>query len=299
MVRSELSSGHGLLSCAQRNAGLSQRIARRHDKILSLRRRIAALEPPSKSLCSETTPLPRSDTSLWRIGVADIDMALPRGQLSQDSVHEIVSSCHADTPAAFGYLLSLINRLQTVSGSAHRKTILLCQTAKMQHEFGPIYTHGLQTFGINPADIICVHAAKNSDALWTLEEGVRSGCLLAAVGEIENASFTETRRLSLASETTGTPTLLLRTHRDAGVSAAVTRWHVRAHRSGPTQLVPSAPNEARWHVELNRCRGGQPGTWRVEWHHETHRFSLVEDICTRSLDVADAQIRTHALRQAS
>lgn len=235
----------------------------------------------------------------WRSGVPNIDLVLPESGLSRRGVHEVSGASYADTIAASAYLLALLKRLADVSDTLSRAPVLWCQPAWAQREFGSIYGTGLRAFGFDPKRFLFVHATRNSDLLWALEEGARAGCLLAAIGEVDTVSFTQTRRLSLAAAVAGTPVLLLRSEHDRTASAAETRWRVRAEPRGSDPLVPDAPGNAHWQVELSRCRGGRPANWTVEWEHEAYRLRLVEDLCSRSPEMADAPLETPRLRLAS
>lgn len=221
----------------------------------------------------------------WQTGVAAIDAALPGQCLSRAGVHEISGASHGESVVASAYLAALLKQLCiTVGqspGQSQRRHILWCQTEGAAREFGLIHGAGLSAFGLDPAQILFVQTAKNTDLLWALEEGVRTATLCAVIGECDAVTFTHTRRLSLAAAAGNTPILLLRPYHDTGVSAADTRWRVQARPGGRDPFVSNAPGNLRWHVALTRCRGGMSGAWDVEWNHETHRLHLARQLCAR------------------
>lgn len=308
-MRVELPGQRDQLFRAGEHVSRSRQDSLHRAKILSLRRRIKSLEAhsqlPSPELRDESMHC--GGDSSWRIGLQEIDGALPDAGLSRHGVHEIFGASHADAVVALGYLLALLKRLQATplktseanSPSRSCSPVLFCQTAKMQREFGLLYTHGLRAFGFAFNDLMLARASKNDDVLWALEEGARSGSLRAVIGEVDGISFTQTRRLSLASALTGTPILLLRPHNDLAASAALSRWRVRALASGSDPFAPEAPHHARWQVELSRCRGGRAGKWCVEWDHETHSFAMAEKLRAGLSEAENPPGQSTQLRQAS
>lgn len=268
-------------------------------KIAGLRRLIAATERQATRKYVHPERKAGFPSSIWCSGVADIDTALPEGGLSRDGVHEFSGEQYADMPVAGAYLLALLRRLADLDKTPSSRYVLWCQTARAEREFGAPYGAGLREFGFDPQRFLFVSSAKNNDVLWALEEGARAGSLLAVIGEVDVISFTQTRRLSLAAAVAGTPVLLLRSDQDRAASAAETRWHVRAVPGVSDRFVSTVPGHARWQIVLNRCHGGRPGNWTVEWEHEAHRFHLVEDFCARSSEMAEAQIPKSHMRLAS
>lgn len=268
-------------------------------KITALRRLIAATERQATRNHVRSDEKIRFPSSVWCSGVADIDAALPEGGLSRDGVHEFSGEQYADMPVAAAYLLALLGRLANLEQVPSSRYVLWCQTVRAEREFGAPYGAGLREFGFDPKRFLFVSSAKNNDVLWALEEGARAGSLLAVVGEVDAVSFTQTRRLSLAAAAAGTPVLLLRSDQDRAASAAETRWRVQAAPGVSDRLVSTVPGHARWQIALNRCHGGRPGNWTVEWEHEAHRFRLVKDLCARSSEMAEAQIPESYMRLAS
>lgn len=274
----------------------------RATKIPALRQLITKLDARSGLAHPSDVATSRGPLSPWRVGIESMDLALPEGGLDRSGLHEVYGASHVNATASSGYLLALLKRLREaadVSAARHQRPVLFCQTIKTEHESGAIYGHGLQAFGLDPGNFLFARVTSNNDLLWAVEEGARSGCLSAVIGEIDTVSFTQSRRLSLSAALTGTPILLLRSHHGLMASAAVTRWCVRALPSSTCPLAPATPHHARWLVELKRCRGGRSGQWCVGWDHETHCFRLAEDISPRLPAVADTSITATFPQRAS
>lgn len=234
---------------------------------------------------------PENSSPRWGLDVSEVSNALPETGLGLASVHDVSGATHGDTAAATGYVLALLKRLADSLQSKPDKPVLWCQASPARTEFGTIHGHGLKAFGLDPGAFLFVQARHNRDVLWALEEGARTAGLLAVVGEVGTASFTESRRLTLAAAAGGTPVLLLRAHDDRMASAAETCWRVAAVPGAADPFVTNAPGNPRWRIELSRCRGGRPGAWTVEWNNETHRFHLAEKFFSRSSRMAGTPLR--------
>ena len=108
---------------------------------------------------------------------------------------------------------------------------------------------------------------------------LRERGLAAVIGEVTRLGLTASRRLQLAAEASGVPTLALRrwwtvAERDlTGLpTAAATRWRI-APQASPAPPVPGL-GRARWQVDLLRCRGGEPRSWILEACDATGRLAL-------------------------
>ena len=179
-----------------------------------------------------------------------IDSALPWGGLARAALHEVLT---AEAGAAAGFAAMVLAR----AGG----TVLWI--APEPDAWPP----GLARFGLLPAHLVLVRAARQQDALWAMEETLRCpavGAALLACGEID---LTAARRLQLAAEAGGVLGLLLRPDEDnAAPTAALTRWRIGAAASNSAS--PHALGDPAWNLELLRCRGGRPATWRATWHGE-------------------------------
>ena len=177
-----------------------------------------------------------------------IDSSLPWGGLARAALHEVLA---AEPGAAAAFAAMVLAR----AGG----TVLWI--APDPDAWPP----GLARFGLSPAQLVLVRAARQQDALWAMEETLRCpavGAALLACGEID---LTAARRLQLAAEAGGVVGLLLRPDEDnATPTAALTRWRIGATASDSTS--PHALGDPAWSLELLRCRGGRPASWRATWH---------------------------------
>lgn len=223
-------------------------------------------------------------TSAFPLGAPEIDGVLPGDGMKRGALHEVAAAAYRDMGAATGFLASL-------AACASRNStlpVLWCETVRSPFDMGRLYGPGLSAFGLEPERIVLALPPGDADCLWAMEEALHSHAFAAVIGEIDGRSsalnLTATRRLQLAAEASGTPVLLFTGHAKAGASVAVTRWHVTSAPSAVLSYVDEKemlPGASRWRVALTRSRGGQSGSWLVEWNAMEAALSVVvrmEDI---------------------
>jgi protein ImuA len=245
--------------------------ARSPDRALlaSLRARIACIGGAGVERPREALPL----------GVAAIDSVLSGGGLSRGCLHEIVAADAGGAAAAFAAVL--LAGLAGEDGS-----VVWCRRDSGLHAT-KLYGPGLAAFGLDLRRLLIVRVRRETEVLWAMEEGLRSGAVAAVLGEVTATPGVALRRLQLAAETAGTTGLLLRPlGASAAAGSATTRWRVASASSGWGEgaRLPAV----RWRVELLRCRAATPAGWLVDWCHETHRLGVAAELRNRSVAPAAA-----------
>lgn len=235
----------------------------------TLRSRITEIERHSPVLKTSNEHRP------WHLGLNAIDKHLPEQGLSLNALHEISAGAYPHTPAAMGFALCLALRRPVRDNRA--RPILWCRLRPGNVEWGNLYGHGLRSLGLPHDRLLTVSLRRAQSLLWAVEEALRSKVLCAVIAEIDGRSMNLglSRRLSLAAEAGSTPALLIYSHRITSATAALSRWQVKARASTPPPFDANAPGAPAWDLFLERCRGGRPGEWSVEWSHATHSFSMV------------------------
>ena len=224
------------------------------------------------------------------------DWGLPAG-LAWGALNEVVAA-HPDRPAALGFMFALA----TLSLDARTGPAVFVAARRALSEFGDPYGHGLAQLGLEVGRLILVEAKTDKDALWAIEETLRSEARPAMVaGAVAGGlDLTSSRRLNLAAAPQRTPLILLRGAKTnteaAGSSAAATRWRIAA--APATRDRFGALAAPRWHIALERSRLGsrhgspmgrppmgrpmdRPGAWLIEWNHVAHRFRVVDGLADR------------------
>lgn len=211
---------------------------------------------------------PGSDPGLpaLPLGVPEIDGHLPWGGLALPGLHEIVGAPGDGAATAFiTAVLGRLGRSRPVIWSSIRRPGL--------------YGYGLAAFGWDPANLLLARGRRPEDVLWHLEEALRSGAVGAVVGDGIAPDLTASRRLQLAAEAARTPVIiLLPAAGSTPQSVALTRWRVASR--------PSPDGRPVWNLDLQRCRGGTPASWRVGWDDEAVALSLAAEMADGSMAAA-------------
>ncbi|CAO3442022.1 hypothetical protein [Azospirillum argentinense] len=186
-------------------------------------------------------------------GLPDLDGAFPAGGLPLGCLHEVAGE---EPGAGTAFAAHLLARLASAAAPA-----LWVVRGRDLH------AAGLVAYGLTPDRLIAVRATRDADALWAMEEALRCKRLSAVLGEVGGLDLTASRRLQLAAESSGVTGILLQdasrnANRRSAASAAVTRWRIAP---APSWTIEPGVGEPRWRAELERCRGGRPGRWLLEW----------------------------------
>jgi protein ImuA len=200
--------------------------------------------------------------------------------------HEVVARAYGDAPAALGFAAALCARRLIALKPQDRRPVLWVRALGEVSEYGRLYGHGLARFGLTRDRLLTVSLSKPQAVLWTIEEALRSRAVSMVVCDANHTRFdlTATRRAMLAAQEGETPCLMVFASPRDGATAARTRWQVSPAPSIPPPYDDTAPGDPAWHLTLTRSRGGRPGTWTVDWHHATHRFSLVSPSADRTVE---------------
>lgn len=226
--------------------------------IHDLRARIAAIEGATR---------PRACTPF---GLSAIDSRLPGGGIAAGALHEVAGSAElCDDAAATIFLAGILARVEG--------PVFWC----LAHR--DLFAPALDLAGLHPDRVIHVDAGSDTAVLLAMEECLRHPGLAGVVGEVRKISTTASKRLQLAAEGSGVTAFVFR--RAAAIdaatsgSAAMTRWRVLAAPSAPLG-IPSL-GRPRWHVHLERVRGGEPRSWLVEACDAQGRLALPAQLVDR------------------
>ncbi len=225
--------------------------------LATLRRRIAAIE----------RRVPVADAARVATGHGDIDAALGGG-IARGRLHEVFALDGGDAGSAAGFAGMVSIRL----GGG----IVWLREEGAARRGGHLHAPGLAEIGVDPARLLLVLLPDPLALLRAAADVVRCAGVGVAVIELHRdpppLDLTASRRLALAAEESGVPTLLLRIAATPVASAADTRWAVRSCASQP--LAANAPGHPTLDLELLRQRGrGAEGRWQVEWNRDQTVFT--------------------------
>jgi protein ImuA len=209
-----------------------------------------------------------------RLALAPALDAVLAGGLDRRRLHEIVpgSLFHLGAAAGFAGALAALSDAKN-----HEGTLVWIQQRMAALEGGTLYGLGGAAFGIATARWLLVETATAKDALWAMEESLRTPGITAVIGEFSGAGdaadLTATRRLNLVLQERATLGLLLRQQPLAGTSAASTRWRVAGAR-GASDGLPGIGGTA-FALTLEKNQRGPCGAWHVEWNGHDRSFAAL------------------------
>ncbi|HEY2658457.1 MAG TPA: hypothetical protein VGI79_01965 [Caulobacteraceae bacterium] len=177
-----------------------------------------------------------------------------------EPLEEIGAAQPADAAVALGFGLARL--VQQVAKD--RRPMALVTTGEWLRERGRPFSQGLAGWGLPAERLIWIRTEREGEALWALEEALKSGAVAGALATVETPAFVLTRRVDFAARAGGAVGLLIRARPAADLSAARRRWRIAALSSAEDRFDPLAPGAARLRAELVRRRDGPPGAWDLE-----------------------------------
>lgn len=186
------------------------------------------------------------------IGLQQIGQAFPNQCFPVGAIHEFISINPEGIAATNGFIAGILSGLMKGGG--------ICVWIGTRRT---VFPPALIRFGVAADRVIFIDLAKEKEALWAMEEVLKCEGISAVVGEIQDISFTISRRLQLAVEQSRVTGFILRKKQSAAI-ACVARWQVTSLESIPGDDMPGV-GFPHWKVELLKVRNGKPGSWDVEW----------------------------------
>jgi protein ImuA len=227
----------------------------------SLRRAVAEIEGSDLSVLE-------AGGQLLPLGVDAIDAALGGG-LALGCLHEVAPAAPLHLGAAAGFALTLAAR------ASESKDTLWIQPDFAGIESGMLHGPGLAAIGLRMERLLLLRVARPVDALWAMEEALKSCVLATVIAELTEdgaaANLTATRRLALAARDGGGIGILLRHRISPEPSAAATRWDIAAAPSRPDAF--GGLGRTAFDLSLVKNRRGHTGRWTIAWDQHERAFS--------------------------
>ncbi|MCD6020029.1 MAG: Error-prone repair protein ImuA [Bacteroidetes bacterium] len=195
------------------------------------------------------------------IGLGQMESAFPGKIFPRGALHELISFSSEDASCTNGFISVVLGKLMQEKGCC----IWISNKRK-------IFPPALKMFGIDPEHIVFVDTWKTKDILWTIEEAMKCDALTAVVGEIDELSFNDSRRLQLVAEKSKVTGFLHRQHpKTINALACVSRWKVTTLKSSLPGEMPGVgfPN---WEIELLKVKNGNPDKWQIQWSSQGLKY---------------------------
>lgn len=148
-----------------------------------------------------------------------------------------------------------------------------------------LHPAGLAPF-CDPARLLLVRTADQSETLACAEEALRSGAVAVVVADLTAPlGLTPGRRLQLAAEAgaqSGGTTGLCLIPEGAGSNAAETRWSCAPIFGTASDTASDRGDSTRHRWSLIKNKSGTFAEWTVRWDAETHRVIVVSEPAGRA-----------------
>ena len=197
--------------------------------------------------------------------------------LGASGVHELCEAQYGDFTALTGFALAAA---ETRPGA-----VVWISQADLVQAHGMRLQAGLAQARTQANAMLHVHARKQGEALWAVEEALSSSAPGLVIAELCDLDFTASRRLTLAASRHGVPLILLLPYTRDGATAAQARWRISPRPSASNRFDPHAPGFVRWRAVLERARqaphlAGQ--VFDLEWNDETLSLTVVPGLAAHA-----------------
>ena len=182
--------------------------------------------------------------STFPSGHALLDAMLPGGGWPEASLIEILVEHHGT--GELQLLLPLLERLSQKDDTQRDAKGWLCWVAPPYIPNAPALLAG----GVDISRVLLVHARDDREALWAMDQAMRSGGCELVLAWIKQAKGQQLRCLQLAAEEGNTTGILFRPSSAIGESSAAS-----------LRLMLSPGDEGR--VDIIKNRGGRPASLPV------------------------------------
>jgi protein ImuA len=195
-----------------------------------------------------------------------------------EPLEEVGAAAPADVGAALGFSIARL------AARDDGRPVALVTTDDWLRERGRPFAGGIEGWGLAADRLVWVKAQREGEALWALEEVLKSGAAAGALGCVAAPPFVTTRRLEFAARAGSAAGILLRAGETGDLSAARRRWRIAARPSGLDLDDAAAPGAVRFRAQLLRRRDGPPGAWDLEQDDETGGLRLVAGLAGHGLE---------------
>ncbi|MFC5344047.1 ImuA family protein [Brevundimonas staleyi] len=195
------------------------------------------------------------------------DPAPPPLSTLSEGLEEVCAGGARDVASALAFTLG---RADVGAG----RGVVLSATRAWLGENGRPYGPGLAGFRAREGFLL-VETKTEGQALWVMEQALRSGGAALVIGTVDGAELAQTRRLEFAARDGACSGVLLRS-RSGDLSAARRRWRITTLASNGGRFDRRAPGRMTIRAEMTRSRMERPGVWMLEQDDETDRLRLAD-----------------------
>lgn len=187
-------------------------------------------------------------------GLGQIEAAFPNGVFPTGAIHEFICEAPEHAAATGGFIAGILSKLMSSGGAC-------LWISRSRAVFPP----ALKTFGVEPDRIIFVTLPRERDTLWAMEEALKCEGFAAVACELNEISFSQSRRLQLVVERSKvTGVIIIGDSKRINATASAARWRIKPLPSVQEEGMPGV-GLPKWQVELIKVRNGNPGSFELGW----------------------------------
>ncbi len=226
----------------------------------------AIIEQLQKQILSLQGGKPAQEQTALPLGLGVMESVFQGGAFPKGAIHEFISASSEEAACTTSFISVVLGKLMKQGGHC-----MWISTVPRRS----VFPHALGVFGLAADRIFFVDAATARETLWALEEALKCGAFVAVVGELNELSFNESRRLQLAVEQSPVTGFVHRFRpRVQSPVACITRWKISPLASEAPDGLPGL-GFPRWQLNLLKIRSGQPAQWQVEWSPQTRSLVYI------------------------
>jgi protein ImuA len=224
------------------------------------------IEQLQKQILSLQGTKPAGEPQDLPLGLGALESAFAGAAFPKGAMHELISASSEEAACTTSFISVILSKLMKQGSYC-----LWISTVPRRS----IFPQALNIYGVVPERILFVDAATPKETLWAIEEALKCEALAAVVGELNELSFIDSRRLQLAVERSRVTGFIHRFRpRVQSPVACLTRWKISPL---PSQTPDNLPGLGfpRWQVALLKVRNGQPASWQVQWSPKTKSLEYI------------------------
>ncbi|RZK41852.1 MAG: Error-prone repair protein ImuA [Pedobacter sp.] len=197
---------------------------------------------------------PECERQVMSFNLGELENCFPNSVFPIGSIHEFLSYNPEQNASSEGFICGILAKLMEVGNAC----LWISYNRKL---FPP----AMQSFGLNPQQIIFIDVSREKEILWVMEEALKCEGLAAVIAELPDIDFAQSRRLQLAVEKSQVTGILIRKEpKRLSATACTVRWEVTTQ---PSELSGGLPGVGfpHWKVKLLKVRNGNIGSFLIKW----------------------------------
>lgn len=169
-------------------------------------------------------------------------------------LHLLRAQSAADLGAALSFALANLRATQS------KGFVSVISQRYVSNEAGVVSATGINELGINPSNVLFIHADTIQNALWSCEECLKSkaiSCIILEIHTLKGLELTPTRRLALRTSKYNKPVHIIDAMSPSYPTASMSHWTIKSAQSENASRASKLNGKAlvsppTWHCSLQK-----------------------------------------------